>query len=99
MTLRPVLLWAEHRPRLKWLGSIPFLAVLLVWAVDREPPFALSGPVTVWSGPPGGEMRLDAPVRRDLDRECDVKSTRYIIDGNDSTSTKGGRSTREGTTR
>lgn len=56
-------------------------AIVSNWAFDRSPPFAITGPVVVTGGEVGKEVRFSADVRRDLDRECDVSFSRFIIDG------------------
>jgi len=72
--------WAERHKRIRFTLSAVPLIVLAFWAVDRRPPFALTGPVVAMAGGPGSKVFFDVPVRRDLGRKCSATYTRYIID-------------------
>jgi hypothetical protein len=63
-----------------WLACLLVVGWPLRWACDRESPFAITGPVTVINARAGQEVFFDAPVRRDLDRECSAMFTRWIVD-------------------
>lgn len=73
--------WARRNSLFGW-ALLGLAAVLwpVRWAFDRDPPFAITGPVTVVNAQAGGEVMFNAPVRRDLDRECSVMFARYMID-------------------
>jgi len=65
-----------------WLpwGVLTLVAVqLAVWALDRDPPFALIS-AQVNSPKPGGVLDVAAVVRRDLGRDCSVTFSRYLFD-------------------
>ena len=67
-----------------WLPAAILLlagAQLVLWAVDRKPPFAVLH-TTPAIGIRGQEVRLQAAVRRDLWRGCSVKFSRYVFDAN-----------------
>jgi len=82
MPPRRMMGWAAKNTRFAWLSLLPFAVVLACWAVDREPPFAITGPVVATDAKPGGTATFVMPVRRDLDRECSVQFYRFLIDGN-----------------
>lgn len=73
-----IILWTGRHSRIGWV-----LALVLVawWATDREPPFAITGPVVVKNAQAGQQFSFVAPVRRDIERDCDVSWTRFIVDG------------------
>lgn len=73
--------WAGRHAWLGWLLCLPLFWILADWALDRAPPFAITGPVLARNAPPGGTAFFEADVRRDLDRECSVRFSRYLIDG------------------
>jgi hypothetical protein len=54
------------------------LVILCVFALDREPPFALLSAPNV-SVRPGEWLKLTADVRRDADRGCEAVFSRYIF--------------------
>lgn len=70
--------WTGRHWMMGWVLALLPLAWL---AADREPPFAITGPVQVENARAGEKMRIVAPVRRDVDRDCHVTWVRYIIDG------------------
>lgn len=68
--------------RLMWL----WVAILSIsgaqvawWALDRSPPFETIS-VTAQPVRPGGILLIDGKVRRDLDRDCSIVASRYMID-------------------
>ena len=73
--------WAGRHAWLGWLLCLPVFMQLGEWAFDRSPPFAVVGPVTALGARPGETAYFNAEVRRDLDRECSVVFSRYMIDG------------------
>lgn len=76
-----IIVWAGKSFWIKWLGFIAVVIQAGVWAFDRTPPYEVLSPVLVFNGPPGGSVKFQAKVRRDLDRDCSVEFMRYIIDG------------------
>ena len=73
--------WAGQHAWLGWLLCVPIFWLAGDWAFDRHPPFAIIGPVMARNAPPGGTAYFVADVRRDLDRDCSVRFSRYLIDG------------------
>lgn len=73
--------WAGRHSWLGWLLCVPIFWTVLDWALDRHPPFAIIGPVMAHNAAPGGTVFFLADVRRDLDRDCSVRFSRYLIDG------------------
>lgn len=61
------------------IASAIALAQLLSWTLDREPPFRR---ISATASPtrPGGTMRVDAVVWRDLTRYCSITYGRYLWD-------------------
>lgn len=49
------------------------------WALDRRPPFETIS-VTAQPVRPGGILLIDGKVRRDLDRDCSIVASRYMLD-------------------
>lgn len=62
-----------------WLFLALVVGQFALWALDREPPFALIS-ATSNTPNPGGVLEIEAKVRRDLDRECSVEFSRYLFD-------------------
>ena len=73
--------WAGQHAWLGWLFCLPVFWTLGEWAFDRDPPFAVVGPVMAFNAAPGETAFFNADVRRDLDRECSVIFSRHMIDG------------------
>lgn len=76
-----VIAWAGRNAWVGWLFCLPLVWTLISWALDRNPPFAIVGPIQVVNAKPGETAFFTAEVRRDLDRECSVDFSRYLIDG------------------
>ena len=53
--------------------------IVLAWALDTDPPFRLVG-YTMGAGYAGGTAKIDADVKRDLARKCDVVYSRRLVD-------------------
>ena len=64
---------------LPWLVIVLSLGQVAVWATDRYPPFALIS-ATSNTPMPGGQLMVQAKVRRDLERDCSVMFSRYMFD-------------------
>ena len=78
---RRILAWTTRHTMVGWALAVALFALWPVrWALDREPPFAITGPVTVVNPEAGGEVFFDMPVRRDIERECSATFARYMID-------------------
>lgn len=62
------------------LVLIAFVVEVVIWSVDRHPPFEVlaTAPAMV---APGEIVDLVADVRRDTDRGCSARFTRHIYDG------------------
>ena len=62
------------------LVLIAFVIELVIWSLDRHPPFEVlaAAPAMV---APGQTVNLVADVRRDTDRGCSARFTRHIYDG------------------
>lgn len=66
-----------------WVAKLfIFLAVgiIVVYAFDREPPFAVIS-VEPAAALPGQIVKITANVRRDTHRNCSIVFSRYIFDG------------------
>lgn len=53
---------------------------LSFWVVDREPPVAIKSAIVVPPVTPGSSLRVEATVKRDLSRECDVLVNHWVQD-------------------
>lgn len=64
---------------LPWLFLAGITVQVAVWAFDREPPFRL---ISYTAAPvrPGGVLRIEGIVKRDLARECSMVGSRYYVD-------------------
>jgi hypothetical protein len=65
--------------RVAQLIIIAALALVVYYAMDREPPFAVVSVIPA-SARAGEYITLEAVVRRDIDRKCSAEFSRYLFD-------------------
>lgn len=69
--------------RLRWIPLLVlFMAAVqvIIWAAEREPPFHVIKGEVVPPTKPGGTLRIEGDVYRDISRECYVTIIHWIED-------------------
>ena len=66
---------------LSWVIIGACALVALYWALDRTPPFVMTG-YTVLNATRGETAYVTATVERDVGRDCTVNFVRYLMDAN-----------------
>jgi hypothetical protein len=70
---------AQRYWRITWLLMLAWPAW---WALDRKPPLRQLAPATYTAVRPGGTTVIVLPsVERDLDRDCSVRWSQHLYDG------------------
>lgn len=72
--------WMHRLLVVPMLVLIAFVIELVIWGIDRNPPFEILS-VEPAMAAPGQAVRLTAKVRRDVERNCNVQYTRHLYDG------------------
>lgn len=71
--------WAMHAFR--WLPAVIIVigaGQTIAWAINRTPPFTVLEGRIIPPAIPGGVLRIDGVVKRDLSRDCDLEVTQWV---------------------
>ncbi len=66
--------------RYRYMAGLLGLVWPAMWAFDREPPFRVVKYIEPEAVRAGGNVVFAFPVYRNVDRECDVRFARHLID-------------------
>lgn len=78
--------WLEHGlSALRWIPTVVVVLAcgqIVAWAMDRKSPFIVMDGYITPPAHPGGVLRINGKVKRDLSRDCDLEVTQWIEDSN-----------------
>lgn len=83
VSLREAAEWTLHAFRfLPAIVVVAGLGQIIAWSIDRKAPFQVVKGQIVPPAYPGGVLRIDGVVKRDLSRSCDLEVTQWVEDAN-----------------